>query len=108
SAGAVGVEQRNRRRLLAARSLVGVVAHNRSVGDRAVDTTIDAGEAGVDLVDRAMEVVDTALEGHGEIEKITASTPEHDRLSGLHVPEAPPEQHTADKREPRRDQSTHS
>ena len=40
------VEQRERRRLVAARVLVGVVADDRGVRDRAVDAPVDAGEPG--------------------------------------------------------------
>src|SRR4051812_15403462 len=51
------VEERERRGLMAARVLVGVVADDRGVRHRSVDAPVDPGEARSDLVDGPMEVV---------------------------------------------------
>ena len=57
-AGAVVVEERERRGLVPARALVGVVADDRRVRDRAVDAAVDPREPGGDLVHGAVQVVD--------------------------------------------------
>src|SRR3954463_5311151 len=56
------VQERNRGGLVAARVLVGVVADDRGVRDGAVDSAVDAGQCRGHLVDRAVQVVDPALE----------------------------------------------
>src|SRR3954452_24257466 len=53
-AGPRRVAPRARGRLVPARVLVGVVADDRRVGDGRVDAAVDAGEAALDLVDRAV------------------------------------------------------
>ena len=75
-----GVEQRERGGLVAARVLVGVVADDRGVRDGPVDAPVDAGEPGGDLVDGAVEVVDPALEGDGELDDVLAAAAEQQAL----------------------------
>ena len=58
-ARAVRVEQRDRRRLAAGQLVVGVEAHERAVGDRAVEPRLDLGEP---LVDRAVHDVDVVAQ----------------------------------------------
>jgi hypothetical protein len=55
----VGVEQRNRCRLVAGHLVVGVIAHERAVGDRAVEAVLGGGHARVqalgDLLDARVQ-----------------------------------------------------
>src|SRR5205814_10189768 len=71
---AATVEKRDRRRLVAARPLVGVVADDRDLPQGFVDSPVDAGEPGRDLVDRPVEIVDPGLQRDGEIDEIVLRT----------------------------------
>src|SRR6185437_15395849 len=84
-AGAAAVEEGERGGLVAAGVLVGVVADDRRVRDDAVDAPVDARQARGDLVDRAVQVVDPALERDGEVEQVLAAAAEQRALG---VPDA--------------------
>src|SRR5437763_13126414 len=74
---APSVEQRDRRRLVAAGSLVGVVTNDRALREGFVEATVDTREPGGDLVYRSMEVVDSGLQRDGEVDEVTGAAPEH-------------------------------
>ena len=84
------VEQRERGRLVAAGVLVGVVADDRGVRDRVVDPPVDAREAGRDLVDGAVQVVDPALERDGELDEVLAAAADERPLRVAEPPDARP------------------
>ena len=84
------VEQRERGRLVAAGVLVGVVADDRRVRDRAVDPAVDAREPAGDLVDRAVEVVDPALQRDGELDEILAAAADQHALRVAQPADADP------------------
>src|SRR3990170_1017536 len=96
------VEKSERRRLLSTRPLVRVVADDRGVRHRPVDTPVDPREPGRNLVDGAVEIVDTALERDGEVEQVAAVAPQHDALRGLHPREPAPEREGEGEGEGRR------
>ena len=75
---------------MAARVLVGVVAHDRGVRDRLVDAAVDPREAGGDLVDGAVEVVDPPLERDGELDEILAAAADERSLGVTKAPNACP------------------
>ena len=79
-----------RRRLVAARVLVGVVADDRGVRDRLVDATVDAREAACDLVDGSVQVVDPSLERHCELDEVLAPATDQRSLSVAEAPNADP------------------
>ena len=81
-----GVEQRERRRLVAARVLVGVVADDRAVRDGPVDAAVDPREPGGDLVDGPVQVVDPALQRDGELDEVLAAAAEQHPLRVAHAP----------------------
>ena len=81
-AGARRVEQRDRRRLVAARVLVGVVADDGEPRHGRVDPSLEASERCRDFVERAVEPVDPPLERDGEIDEIAAAAPLQGELRG--------------------------
>ena len=83
----VAVEQRDRRRLVAARVLVGVVADERRPGHGAVDATVDPGQLAGDPVHDPVEVVDPALQRDGEVDEVGGAAAEEDALRGAHLPQ---------------------
>src|SRR5258708_198205 len=79
-AGARRVEHRNGGRLVTARVGERVVAHDRRLRQRAVDAPVDTREAGRDLVDNAVEVVDPRLQRDGEVDEVLLAAAEEDEL----------------------------
>ena len=56
----------------------------------AVDAPVDAGEAGGDLVDRAVEVVDPRLQRDGEVDEVLAAAAEQRPLRLADAPHLDP------------------
>ena len=84
------VEQRERRRLVAAGVLVGVVADDRACSRPIVDPPVDAREPGRDLVDRAVEVVDPPLQRDGELDEVLAAAADERPLRVAQAADADP------------------
>ena len=82
-AGPGCVQERERGRLLAARVLVRVVAHDGGVRDRSVDAPVDPRQPRRDLVDRAMEIVDPRLQRDGELDHVVGGAAENGLLGAL-------------------------
>ncbi len=89
-AGARRVEERERRRLLPAGVLVGVVADDRRVRDRAVDAPVDPRQPRGDLVDGPVEVVDPALQRDREVDDVGGRTAEDRLLTAPQDTDTPP------------------
>ena len=68
-------------------SLVGVIAHQRGVRDRAVDAAVDPRERGCDLVHGPVQVVHAGLERDGEIDEIVLPAAEEHELRRAHTTE---------------------
>ena len=65
---------------MAAGVLVGVVADDRRLRDRRVDAPVDASEAGGELVDGAVQLVDAALQRDREVDEIGLAAAEERQL----------------------------
>src|ERR687885_1340994 len=89
-AAAAAVEKCERGRLVAARAFVGVVADERRLRERLVDSAVDARETGRDLVDGAMQIVAPRLQRDREVDEVVLATPEHHLLATADVPELGP------------------
>ncbi len=76
---------------MAAGALVGVVADDRAVGHRVADAPVDARETRGDLVDGAVEVVDTPLERDGELDEVLAAAADQGALGVTQAPDAHPD-----------------
>src|SRR6266536_3453543 len=72
---------------MAAAVRVGVVADDRGLRDAVVDPPVDAREGGADLVHRAVEVVDPALERDGEVDEVGLAAAEQHELRRAHAPQ---------------------
>jgi len=70
-----------------ARSLVGVVADERGVRDRAVDAAVDPGEGGCDFVHGPMKVVDASLERDGEVDEVGLAAAKQHELARANPPD---------------------
>ena len=81
-----------------ARACVCVVANHGRIRQRPVDATVDPREAGGDLVDRAMEVVDPALQRDSEVDEVRAAAAEQDPLRVSQPADAHPEPEAQEER----------
>jgi hypothetical protein len=70
-----------------ARALVCVVADDRCLRNAPVHAAVDPGKARCDLVDRAVEIVDTRLERDGEVDEVGLPAAEQDHLRLSDTPE---------------------
>src|SRR5436190_18039952 len=95
-----GVEERHRRRLVAAAVRVGVVADDRRLGDGVVDAPVDARQRRPDLVDGLVEIVDPPLERDGEVDEVCLLVAEQHELC---PPDAAERQEVAECEEERCD-----
>ena len=110
--GAAVVEQRDRRRLAARHLVVGVVADDRPVGDRAVEAPLGALEPALearhDVDDVVVQRGELALDVGGMGDEVALAVAEHDALVGAHAPQAPRRDHrrrtSADERQRERAQ----
>ena len=66
-----------------------------------VDAAVDPREAGRDLVDRPVQVVDPALERDGEVDEVLLAAAEQHPLRLAHAAAAPPRERRHDQRERR-------
>ncbi len=84
------VEQRDRRRLVAAGVLVGVVADDSDARDHAVDAAVELSDSAREIVELAVCLVDPTLECDGEVDEVGAATPEQRLLRRADVAKPAP------------------